>query len=687
MNATSALWPSNAAVMTWQPSASAAFTAAITASRSTDFFGFPNRWTTPSPTSMRMPTGYEPNPSPERATREQSAASGRRLFTRSGTVGGRSEVHVPAGHGGCVLFRLVDDDHFGREEQRRDRGGVLQGRTGHLGGVDHTDLHQVLVVTGGGVVALAARQLTHPGEHDPALGAGVLGDLLERTFERCRHQPGTRLLVALQAVGDLQHRLLGTQQGDAASGDDAFLDGGLGGGHRVLDAVLLLLELHLGGGADLQHGDSAGELGETLLQLFAVVVGVGVLDLGLDLVDPALDVVLGAGPLDDRGLVLGDDDPLGLTEQVEGDVLELEADVLADHLGTGERGHVLQHRLAAVAEARGLHGGGLEGAADLVDDERGERLAVDVLGDDHQRAAGLHDLLEHRHEIADRGDLRRHEQQVGVIEGRLHALGVGHHVRRQVALVEAHALHEVHLHAEGLALLHGDDAVLADLVDGLGDHLADLGIGRGDGRHLGDLRGAVDLDGMVADRLDCCSHAGFDAPLEAHRVGACSEVAEPLTHHRPGEDGGGGGAVAGHVVGLLRDFLDEFGADPLVGVGELDVPGDGDAVVGDGGGAPLLVEDDVASLRAERDAHGVGQLVHPGFEAAASLGVECDHLRHLCVLRWTCSMLRGAGRWCRLVLRSATPSCPAVRRDACWHSTTSTANTATAPTAPAHSFA
>ena len=58
-----------------------------------------------------------------------------------------------------------------------------------------------------------------------------------------------------------------------------------------------------------------------------------------------------------------------------------------------------------------------------------------------------------------------------------HALGVGDEVGRDVALVEAHALDEVHLHAEGLRLLDGDDAVLADLVDGLGDHLADLGVG------------------------------------------------------------------------------------------------------------------------------------------------------------------------------------------------------------------
>jgi hypothetical protein len=57
----------------------------------------------------------------------------------------------------------------------------------------------------------------------------------------------------------------------------------------VLDAVLLLLELDLGGRADLDDADAAGELGEALLELLAVVVGVGVLDLGLDLGDPTLD--------------------------------------------------------------------------------------------------------------------------------------------------------------------------------------------------------------------------------------------------------------------------------------------------------------------------------------------------------------------------------------------------------------
>ena len=73
------------------------------------------------------------------------------------------------------------------------------------------------------------------------------------------------------------------EQRDAAAGHDALFDRGAGGAERVLDAVLLLLQLGLGGGADLDDGHAAGQLGQPLLELLAVVVRGGVLDLGLDL--------------------------------------------------------------------------------------------------------------------------------------------------------------------------------------------------------------------------------------------------------------------------------------------------------------------------------------------------------------------------------------------------------------------
>ena len=100
------------------------------------------------------------------------------------------------------------------------------------------------------------------------------------------------------------------------------------------------------------------------------------------------------------------------------------------------------------------------------------------------------------------------------------------------------------------------------------------------------------LDGLV------------DAALEAHGVDAGGDGLEAFLDDGVGEDGGGGGAVAGDVVGLGGDFLEELGAHVLVGVLELDFLGDGNAVLGDGGGAEFLVEKDVAALGAEGDLDG-----------------------------------------------------------------------------------
>ena len=60
----------------------------------------------------------------------------------------------------------------------------------------------------------------------------------------------------------------------------------------------------------------------------------------------------------------------------------------------GENGDVLEHGLAAITEARRLDGGDLQAATQLVDHERGERLALDILGDDQQRLAGPDDGFE-----------------------------------------------------------------------------------------------------------------------------------------------------------------------------------------------------------------------------------------------------------------------------------------------------
>src|SRR5215813_2795335 len=191
-------------------------------------------------------------------------------------------------------------------------------------------------------------------------------------------------------------RLRAAKQRHAAARHDAFLDCRAGRVQRVLDAGLLFLHRGLGGRADLDHGHAAGQLRQPLLQLLAVVVRGRLLDLGADLLDAALDLLRLAGAFDDGRVVLIDHDLLGAAKIGQLDVLELDAEVLGDGLAAGQGRDVLEHRLAAIAKARRLHGASRQRPTQLVDDERGQRLALDLFGDDQERLAGAGDLLEQR---------------------------------------------------------------------------------------------------------------------------------------------------------------------------------------------------------------------------------------------------------------------------------------------------
>src|SRR5262245_15390987 len=554
------------------------------------------------------------------------------------------EVHIAAARDAgrrLLLLGLVRDDRLGGEEQSGDRCGVLHRRAGDLGRVDDARLDHVHVLAGRRVQAEARLQRLDLLHHNAALEAGVDGDLLQRRLDRDAHdvRPGRLVAAQVELLERLDRRL---QQGHATTGDDALLNGGLGVADRVFDAVLTLLELHFGGRTRLDDRDAAGQLRQALLQLLPVVVGVRLLDFGADLIDPTGDLVGVTGALDDSRLVLGDDDLAGPAEQVDVGVLQLQADLLGDDLAAGQDRDVLQHRLAAITEPGRLHRDGLERAADLVDHQGGQRLALDVLGDDHQRTAALHDLLQHREQVLDRGDLLVRDEEVRVLHHRFHALRVGDEVRRDVALVEAHTLGQLQFETERVALLDGDDTFLADLVHRLGDHLADGRVAGGDRGRGGDLLLGLDVLGDVGELLAHPLDRGFDAALERHRVGTGGDVAQALANQGLGEHGRRGRTVAGDVIGLLRDLFDELGPDLLVGILELDLLGDRDTVIGNGRRAPLLLEDDVAALRAEGDLHSVGKLVHAALETTPRVLIERDDLGHVAVPPGTGWLLDGS---------------------------------------------
>src|SRR3546814_120360 len=527
-----------------------------------------------------------------------------------------------------LLLGRVGDHGLGRDQQARDRRGILQRRAHDLGRVDDAGLEHVHVLAvlrieadGGvlGVVDLA--------DDDGALVTGVLGDLADRRLQRAGDDLDADTLVVVGRVQLGQH-LRGVQQSAAAADDDAFLDRGAGGVHRVFDAILTLLHLDLGGAADTQHRHAAGELRQPLLQLLAVVVRGGLLGLRADLRAATGDLLLLAGAIDDGGLFLGEDHALGRAQHVEGGVLQLDAEIFGDHLAAGEDSDVLQHGLAAVAEARSLHGGDLQPAAQLVHHQGRERLALDVLGDDQQRPARLHHRFQQRQHGLQAAELLLVPQEVGALHLAEHLVRVGDEVRRQVAAVELHALDDVQLGLEGLRLFHRDDAFLADALHGLGDHRADIGLAvGGDGADLGNLAGGRDLLRLLLQLGDHGRDGQLDAALQVHRVHAGGNGLGALTDDGLGQHGGGGGAVAGDVVGLRGNLAHHLRAHVLELVGELDLLGHRDTVLGGARSTAGLVDHHVAALGTQGDLYGIGQNVDAPHHEPAGLRAKLNVFR------------------------------------------------------------
>ncbi len=256
-----------------------------------------------------------------------------------------------------------------------------------------------------------------------------------------------------------------------------------------------------------------------------------------------------------------------------------------------------------------LHGAGIQRAAQLVDHQRGQRFAFHFLGDHQQRLARARDLLENRQQVLHVADLLIVNEDVGILEDALHALGVGHEVRREIAAVELHAVHGLQFGGHGLGFLDRDHAVLADLLHGFGNDIADGGIAvGGDAAHLRD-HVAGDGLGKLLDFLDGHFDGLVDAALDGHRIGARGDRFDALAVNRLRQNRGRGGAVAGDIGGLRRHFAHHLGAHVLQRILQLDLFGDRNAVLGDGRSAEFLLQNDVASARSEGHFHRIGELV------------------------------------------------------------------------------
>ena len=418
------------------------------------------------------------------------------------------------------------------------------------------------------------------------------------------------------------------EQGGAAAGNDSLFHRRPGGIEGVFDPQFAVLEFGFGGGTHLDHGHTTGQFGDPLIELFAVVIGVGVVELAANGANPGGYGVLVITGGHNRGAVFGDRDPAGAAQIRQGDLVEGHGLVFAHHGGAGEDGDVGQHGLAAIAKARRPHGGHLQHAPVLVHHQGGEGFAVHFFREDQQRLAGFGHGFQHRHQIGDCADLAVGDQQQGIFKDAFAPVLVGHEIGRAVAAIKGHAFGDLQLGGQGGGFLHGDHAIGTHLGHGLGNHAADFFVIAS--THRGHL-----ANGIAGDRLGALGNARHDggrglfhAAAHPHRVGTGGNVFEAFTHQGLGQDGGGGGAIAGFVFGFAGHLLDQLGADVFKGILEFDLLGDRHAIVDDVGGTKFLLEHHIAPLGPDGDLHGIGQGIDPALQGCAGGVREADQLGH-----------------------------------------------------------
>src|SRR5690606_28485460 len=435
---------------------------------------------------------------------------------------------------------------------------VLQSGAGNLGGIQHTLLDEVAVLTGSGVVAVVAFAVGNIVDHDAGLFAGVGNNGAQGSFNSAQDQLDAGFLVDVVAL-DLGDGSLGADQCNTAARNNTLFDGCARSVQGVFDAGFLFLHFDFGGSTNANHGNTACQLGNALLQFLAVVVRSRFFDLNADLLDASFDRLAVAGAVDDDGVLFAHFDALGLTQLLERGVFERTTGLFGNNGTAGKDGDVFQHGLATIAEARSLDSSGLEDATDVVDNQSGQGFAFHVFSDDEQRTAGFCNLLQNRQQIANVADLLVVDQDIGIFQnGNLLVLVVDE-VGRQVAAVELHAFDDVQLVFERFAVFNGDHAFLANFVHCVGNDLADglVAVGR-DGANLSDfLAGGAGTRDFL-QLFDSNGNSLVDTALQVHGVDAGGNVLQTFFDDGLGQYGSGSGTATSVVGGFGSNFLDQL---------------------------------------------------------------------------------------------------------------------------------
>jgi hypothetical protein len=513
---------------------------------------------------------------------------------------------------------LAGEDADG--EGRRVGDGGLEDRED----VDGVGPHRRCLARGGvdaGAVLAVLQGLVDGRRRD----ARVLGELAHRGREALQHDPRTGRLGSRPPAGDrareLGQGLLDVREGRAAARDDRVVHGQARDPQAALGSRHPARRLGSGRACGPHRGGTAREPRQPREEYLALLVELGRVDLRPDLPDPGGEHGGIRRPAHDERAVAGGDDLLRAAEHRRPELgrrpelrCRAACDTGAYDAGAGHDGEVTQDRLAGVPVTG--HPGG-QGDAASARPARGQdlkRRARHAACQYDERPAGRGRRVDDREQVLGRGDLGIDEKQGRTAQDRLAALGVRDEVGTDVAAVDRHPLAQSEFQARLPGGLHGNDAVLADLVEGLGQQAGERLVEDGRRYDRGDLLLRPKVRGPPAEFVDHPVPCGLDTPRQAHRIGPSIQGGDRSPDHRSGEHHRGRRAVRHRRVLVAHEVTDITRTQASTGIAGREARDDRFRVGRLDVAARLVLDDGRTACRPERTRY------EPGHHADARRG-------------------------------------------------------------------
>ena len=234
-------------------------------------------------------------------------------------------------------------------------------------------------------------------------------------------------------------------QCNTTTGNHTFFNSCASSVQCIVDTVFLFFHFNFGSSTDFDYCNTAGKLGNSLLQLLTIVVRSCLFDLRANLLNACVDFSFSTTTVNDSSVVFVDSNFLRSTQIFQSDLLERKTNFFRDNLAAGQDSDILQHCLATITKARCFNRTDFNDATHAVNNQCCQRFAFYVFGDDQQWLARLGNSFQSWQQVTDVRDFLVEQQYIRIFKISSHGVLVVDEVRRQVTAVELHTFNNVKL--------------------------------------------------------------------------------------------------------------------------------------------------------------------------------------------------------------------------------------------------